>query len=248
MNSRKRALSWRAALFLAGLILSACASAQNSPRHPDDPWEGFNRKVYSFNDAVDRAFLIPAATGYRALAPEFVETGVSNFFANISDIRIALNNLLQLKFVAAGSDIGRFLINSTVGMLGLFDVASELGLQKHDEDFGQTLGYWGVGTGPYVVLPFLGPSNLRDGPGVAFDVAFWFATMSGTSSTERDALFTLNIINTRSEYMDLEEKVDELSHERYVFIRDAYLDRREFLVRDGEGTIDEELYEGLEDE
>ena len=150
--------------------------------------------------------------------------------------------------MAAGSDIGRFLINSTVGMLGLFDVASELGLQKHDEDFGQTLGYWGVGTGPYVVLPFLGPSNLRDGPGVAFDVAFWFATMSGTSSTERDALFTLNIINTRSEYMDLEEKVDELSHERYVFIRDAYLDRREFLVRDGEGTIDEELYEGLEDE
>ncbi len=247
MKMRKLIKSRYAFLLLAGLVLSVCASAQQAPPHPDDPWEGFNRKVYTFNDAVDRAFLIPATTGYQAIAPDFVETGVSNFFSNIADIGIALNNLLQFKFADAGSDIGRILVNSTVGILGLFDVASQMGLRKHDEDFGQTLGYWGVGTGPYVVLPFFGPSNLRDGPGMMLDVMLWSASVSGATSSEQDALFAMNVINTRAEYMELEERVEELSHERYVFIRDAYLDRREFLVHDGDRPFDDQLYEGLED-
>lgn len=241
-------MSWRVfSLLLAGLMLSVCASAQDSSSHPDDPWEGFNRKVYSFNDALDRAFLVPAATGYRAVAPEFVETGVSNFFSNIGEIGIALNNLLQFKFADASSDIGRILVNSTVGVLGLFDVASRMGLQKHDEDFGQTLGYWGMGTGPYVVLPFLGPSNLRDGPGKAVDLLLWSASLPDTTASEERVLIALNVVSNRGQLMKLEEKTEELSRERYVFVRDAYLDHREFLVHDGKGPLDDELYEGLED-
>lgn len=240
-------MSWRVIVLLAVLAVGMGASALDAAPHPDDPLEGFNRKVYSFNDTLDQAFLTPVTNGYRAVAPEFVETGVSNFFSNISDIGNAVNNILQFKLVSAGSDIGRVLINSTFGILGLFDVASEVGLQKHDEDFGQTLGYWGIGTGPYLMLPLLGPSNLRDTPGKVLDIIFWSATISGASSSEERAIIALNVVNTRSEYMDLEERVEDLSRDRYVFIRDAYQDRREFLVQDGKGSLDDELYEGLED-
>lgn len=240
-------MSRRVIVLLAALAVGMGASALGAAPHPDDPLEGFNRKVYSFNDTLDQAFLTPVTNGYRAVAPEFVETGVSNFFSNISDIGNAVNNILQFKFVSAGSDIGRVLINSTFGILGLFDVASEVGLQKHDEDFGQTLGYWGIGTGPYLMLPLLGPSNLRDTPGKVLDILFWSATISGASSSEERAIIALNVVNTRSEYMDLEERVEDLSRDRYVFIRDVYQDRREFLVQDGKGSLDDELYEGLED-
>ena len=240
-------MSWRVIVLLAALAVGVCASALDAAPHPDDPLEGVNRKVYSFNDTLDQAFLIPLTNGYRAVAPEFVETGVSNFFSNISDIGNAVNNILQFKLVSAGSDIGRVLINSTFGILGLFDVASEVGLQKHDEDFGQTLGYWGIGPGPYLMLPLLGPSNLRDTPGKVLDIMFWSATISGASSSEERAIIALNVINTRSEYMDLEERVEDLSRDRYVFIRDAYQDRREFLIQDGKGSLDDTLYEGLED-
>lgn len=240
-------MSRRVIVLLAALAVGLGASALSAAPHPDDPLEGFNRKVYSFNDTLDQAFLTPVTNGYRAVAPEFVETGVSNFFSNISDIGNAVNNILQFKLVSAGSDIGRVLINSTFGILGLFDVASEVGLQKHDEDFGQTLGYWGIGPGPYLMLPLLGPSNLRDTPGKVLDILFWSATISGASSSEERAIIALNVVNTRSEYMDLEERVEDLSRDRYVFIRDAYQDRREFLVQDGKGSLDDELYEGLED-
>ena len=244
---RKIGMSWRVLLLLAALAVGMCASAQDTAPHPDDPWEGFNRKVYIFNDTLDRAFLTPVTNGYRAISPEFVETGVSNVFSNLSDIGNALNNILQFKFAAAGSDIGRVLINSTLGIAGVFDVASKVGLQKHEEDFGQTLGYWGAGTGPYLVLPFFGPSNLRDTPGKVLDMMLWSATISGTSSSEERTIVSLNFVNTRSEYMDLEERVEGLGRDRYTFIRDAYLDRRQFLVQDGKGTLDDELYEGLED-
>lgn len=241
-------MSWRVfLLLLIGLMLSVCASAQDSSSHPDDPWEGFNRKVYSFNDALDHAFVIPMTTGYQAVAPEFVEAGVNNFFSNIGDIGTALNNLLQFKFADASSDIGRVLVNSTVGILGLFDVASRMGLKKHDEDFGQTLGHWGVGSGPYVVLLFFGPSNLRDGPGKVVDMVVWSASLPDTTDSEQIGLFALNVVSDRGKLMKLEEKTEELSRDRYVFIRDAYLDHREFLVQDGRGPLDDELYEGLED-
>jgi len=235
-------------LILISLIVGGCASTQELSNDPSDPWEGLNRRVYSFNDALDRAFLVPAASGYRAVAPDFVEDGVRNFFSNIGDVGVAFNNTLQFKFLDAASDIGRILVNSTIGLLGFIDVASRMGMRKHEEDFGQTLGYWGVGTGPYVMLPLLRPSNLRDGPGKLVDNYLWPPNRVDIKNSERNGLFALNLISTRAELMQLEEKAEELSRDRYVFIRDAYLDRREFLVNDGEISADEDLYKDLEDE
>ncbi len=235
-------------LMLISLFAGGCASTQELSNDPSDPWEGFNRRVYSFNDAIDRAFLLPAATGYRAVAPEFVEDGISNFFSNLGDVGVAFNNTLQFKFLDAVSDIGRILVNSTIGLLGFIDVASHMGLRKHNEDFGQTLGYWGMGTGPYLMLPFLGPSNLRDGPGKAVDSFLWPPSWADIKSSEYNGLFALNLVNIRAELMQLEEKAGDIGGDRYVFIRDAYLDRREFLVNDGEISTDDDLYQELEDE
>ena len=144
--------------------------------------------------------------------------------------------------------MGRIAVNSTIGLLGLIDVASKWGLEKHNEDFGQTLGYWGAGTGPYVVLPFLGPSNLRDGPAKVVDFLVYPPNWADIKNSERNVLLALKIVNTRAELIKLEEKTEEISRDKYVFIRDAYLDNREFLVNDGQLPIDEELYDELEDE
>ena len=148
---------------------AGCATSPDYTADARDPWQGFNRKVYSFNDALDRAYLVPAAELYRGVTPDFAEKGVHNFFANLGDVGVAFNNTLQFKFLDAASDLGRIVVNSTIGLLGFMDVASRMGLEKHDEDFGQTLGYWGMGSGPYIMLPFLGPSNLRAGPGKIVD-------------------------------------------------------------------------------
>ena len=149
------------AMVLCGLIaltlLGGCASTGN----PRDPLEPINRGIYHFNDGVDHLLLKPAAEIYRGVLPQFARTGVSNFFSNIGDVIVALNNLLQGKFGQAVSDVGRIVVNTTSGLLGLIDVATEIGLEKHNEDFGQTLGYWGIGDGPYLVLPFLGPERRR---------------------------------------------------------------------------------------
>ena len=234
-------------LLLIVLLVSGCATSPEYTEDARDPWQGFNRKVYSFNDALDRAFLLPAATSYRAVAPDFAEKGVSNFFSNLDDVGVAFNNTLQFKFLDAVSDIGRIVVNSTIGLLGFIDVASHMGLEKHNEDFGQTLGYWGMGTGPYIMLPFFGPSNLRDGPGKVVDTLIYPPNWADIKTSERNGLFALDLVNTRAELMVLEEKAGNLSRDRYVFIRDAYLDRREFLVNDGEISADEELYDELEE-
>ena len=234
-------------LLFSILIVSGCATTQELSNDPRDPWEGFNRGVYTFNDAVDRAFLKPVAAGYRAITPEFAEEGVSNFFSNLDDVRVAFNNTLQFKFLDAASDIGRIVINSTIGLLGFIDVASNMGLQKHNEDFGQTLGYWGMGTGPYIVLPIFGPSNFRDGPGIVVDHFTWPPTWADIKHRERTILIGMNVINTRAELLKVEETVEEIIHDRYVFIRNAYLDHREFLVKDGEISPDDDLYKELEE-
>ncbi len=237
-----------AVLVLISLLGSGCATSPEYTPDERDPWQGFNRKVYSFNDALDRSFLVPAAASYRAVTPDIAEQGISNFFSNIGDLGVAFNNTLQFKFLDAASDIGRIIVNSTIGLLGFMDVASHMGLEKHDEDFGQTLGYWGMDSGPYLMLPFFGPSNLRDGPGKVVDTLIYPPNWADIKTSERNGLFALNLINTRAELMQLEEKAGDLSRDRYVFIRDAYLDRREFLVNDGEISTDDDLYEELEDE
>jgi len=235
-------------LIFITLLFSGCATSPEYSADVRDPWQGFNRKVYSFNDALDRAILKPVASGYRFVTPDIAEKGVSNFFSNLNDFVVAFNNTLQFKFLDASSDVGRIAVNSTIGLLGLIDVASKWGLEKHNEDFGQTLGYWGAGTGPYVVLPLLGPSNLRDGPAKVVDFLVYPPNWADIKNSERNVLFALNLVNTRAELMVLEEKTEEISRDKYVFIRDAYLDNREFLVNDGQLPIDEELYDELEDE
>lgn len=229
-------------------MVGGCASTQELTNDPSDPWERFNRGVYTFNDTLDRAILKPVATGYRFVTPEFAEQGVTNFFSNIGDVGVAFNNTLQFKFLDAASDVGRIIVNSTIGLLGLIDVASRIGLRKNDEDFGQTLGYWGMGTGPYIMLPLFGPSNLRDGPSRVVDWVLWPPTWADIKNSERNVLTALNTISTRAELMKVEETVEEIIRDRYVFIRDAYLDRREFLVNDGEISADDDLYKELEDE
>ena len=209
-------------------LLGGCASTGN----PRDPLEPINRGIYRFNDGVDTVLLTPVSEAYRSVLPQFVRTGVHNFFSNVNDVIVALNNLLQAKFLGAVSDIGRIAVNTTVGLLGVLDVATELGLEKHNEDFGQTLGYWGIGDGPYLVLPILGPSNLRDTVGLFVD----FKTDPITYVNRpryRNVLWGVRMVNRRAELLDTTKILETAALDPYEFLRDAYLQRRRNLVYDG---------------
>ncbi len=211
-----------------------------------DPWEGLNRSMYTFNDKFDRYLAKPVAKGYRYVVPGFARKGVSNFFSNLHDPVIMVNNLLQAKFAPAVSDLGRFLVNSTIGIAGLFDVATDMGLDKHDEDFGQTLAVWGVGDGPYMVLPFLGPSTARDTVGLVPDWALYPTSFMEEHST-RDKLLLLEFINRRSQLLDAGDILEQAAGEDpYVFVREAYFQRRRNLIHDGNppaGEPDPALFE-----
>lgn len=212
-------------------MLAGCAGrAAVEERHPDDPWEGFNRRVFVFNEAIDRAVLKPVARGYRTVTPQPVQTGVGNFFSNLGEIRTALNSLLQGKPANAGLSTSRFLINSTVGIGGLWDFATHMGITADEEDFGQTLGAWGVGEGPYLVLPLLGPSTVRDTSGLPLD-AYTYPLTYVDDDKVRYGLTALRIVDARAGFLEQEELI---RGDRYVFIRDAYLQRRRFEVSDGE--------------
>ena len=235
------------AVFSLAIFFTGCASTQYV-EDERDPWQGFNRAMYTFNDSLDRALLKPAAKGYQAITPDVVEKSVRNFFSNLEDVSIAVNNLLQGKVGDAFSDIGRIVMNSTFGVLGLFDVASPMGLRKHEEDFGQTLGKWGFGSGPYIVWPLFGPSTLRDTPslvvdGVLLNPLFYVELKTG----ERVAIIALDVVSVRAELLSLEETVEEVTTDEYSFIRGAYLDRREFLIHDGSPPTDTDLYDELEE-
>ena len=209
-------------------ILSGCASTGT----PGDPLEPLNRGIYTFNDGLDTVLVKPLAEVYKGVIPPVARTGVSNVFANMYDVVVALNNLLQGKFSTALSDTGRVLLNTTAGLFGLFDVASSAGLEKHDEDLGQTLGYWGIGDGPYLVLPLLGPSTLRDAIGRFVDVY----TNPGSyikPTSDRNAIWGLNIVSRRSELLDASRLLGVAAIDDYAFVRDAYLQRRLNLIYDG---------------
>jgi phospholipid-binding lipoprotein MlaA len=226
-------LSMRFSLQLAGLalcisILSACATGTN----PRDPLEPFNRGVYQFNETVDRAILKPVAEGYRFILPQFIRSSVSNFFSNINDVIVVLNNLLQGKFTTAYSDFGRIAINSTLGVLGLFDIASEAGIEKHDEDFGQTLGWWGMPEGPFIMLPFFGPSTGRDVVGRVGDYFSDPGTYVDPTRT-RNQLWGTRVVNRRAELLDASKVLETAALDPYEFVRDAYLQRRRNLISDG---------------
>jgi phospholipid-binding lipoprotein MlaA len=228
-ESRARQFLAAAMLILVGAV-SGCATVATP--NPRDPLESFNRGVYTFNDALDRAILKPVATGYRTVIPQFARTGVRNFFSNLDDLAVIVNNLLQFKLQQAASDTGRFLLNSTVGVLGLVDVASHVGLEKHNEDFGQTLGYWGIGSGPYLVLPLLGPSSFRDGIGRIVDM-YTDVVWNIERIRLRNVLLATRVVSNREALLDSEKILDTAALDRYSFIRDAYLQRRRSLVYDG---------------
>lgn len=215
------------AVAAAGL-LAGCATSGNSK----DPIEGFNRAMFAFNEGLDSTIIKPVATGYEAALPSPVRTGVTNFFGNIADLLIGVNNLLQGKAPEAFGDLGRVVINSTIGLLGLFDIASEAGLEKHDEDFGQTFGRWGVGNGAYVVIPVFGPRTARDTAGLVLDVAADPLTHLGAGDG-RDVLLALRTVNIRANLLPADKVIEEAALDKYSYIRDGYLQRRRNLIHDG---------------
>ena len=219
---------WLAFLLVA---LGGCAATAEE-RDPRDPFEGFNRGVYYFNETFDEYLARPVASGYRKVLHAEIRGRVSNFFANIQDIFIGVNNFLQGKFEEGVNDWARFTFNSTFGLLGIHDVASEMGLEKHNEDFGQTFGRWGTPPGPYLMLPFLSSSTLRDAAGTAID---W--TVAPLTEVRpialRNTLFGLYLVNTRAELLDASRILEEAALDKYVFQRDAYLQRRQSLIYDG---------------
>jgi phospholipid-binding lipoprotein MlaA len=221
----------RCVAVLALLALSACSTVR-SPS-PADPFEGFNRSVDTFNQQLDTYALRPTARAYVAVVPEFARMGVSNFFGNIGDVLIGINNLLQGKPVAAASDFGRFFVNTTIGVVGLFDVATDMGLKKNNEDFGQTLGRWGVGSGPYLVLPVFGPSSVRDAVGFVVDIQA-DPVVSIDSVATRNAVGGLRVVNRRADLLELTDSVEGVALDSYSFVRDAYLANRRNRVYDGD--------------
>jgi phospholipid-binding lipoprotein MlaA len=237
MPANRKRLSLRlATVVLSITLLAGCATGTN----PQDPFESFNRGVYSFNEGLDKAILKPAAEVYRGVLPQFIRASVSNFFSNINDIVVAVNNLLQGKFTTAVSDFGRVAINSTIGVLGLFDVASEAGIDKHDEDFGQTLGWWGMGDGPFIMLPFFGPSNGRDTVGRVVD--YFSDPMTYVDPTRaRNQIKGTRLVNRRSELLEASTVLQTAALDPYEFVRDAYLQRRRSQVYDGSPPPDREF-------
>jgi phospholipid-binding lipoprotein MlaA len=196
----------------------------------EDPWEAFNRPVFRFNDTVDTYALKPLAQGYQKVTPDFLEEGVHNVFDNLGDVVNLGNNLLQAKFHDAGVDTGRLIFNTTFGVLGFFDVASKMGLSRNDEDFGQTLGVWGLESGPYLVLPLLGPSTPRDAVAKLPD-SFLGPYPYIDHVPTRNLTRAVEVIDTRAELLSAEKLI---TGDKYVFIRNAYLQNREFKVKDGE--------------
>jgi phospholipid-binding lipoprotein MlaA len=220
------------AILLVSLLLAGCATTGGG--EPRDPWEGLNRKTYAFNDALDRAVLKPVAQGYVKVVPAPAREGVNNFYENLEDIGTSLNNFLQGKPAHGFSDAGRFLLNTTLGFFGLWDVATPMGLEKHYEDFGQTLGVWGVQSGPYLVLPLLGPSTLRDAPAKAVDPSWYYSNSRLLDNGwEYWSFWTLDKVRTRAGLLQSEKLLDDAALDKYTFIRDAWLQRRRSMVYDG---------------
>jgi len=219
--------------FLLAVSLAAaaagCATAESEPR---DPWEGMNRRIYRFNDSFDDWIARPVATKYRDLLHGEIRGRVRNFFSNLADPFIGVNNMLQGKLEDGFFDWVRFVFNTTFGLLGIHDVASDMGYEKHNEDFGQTFGRWGAGPGPYLVLPLLGPSSVRDGMGTAVDMV---ADPVGLFEpiAARNSAIVLRATQVRADLLDASQLLDEASLDRYVFWRDAYLQRRRSLIYDG---------------
>lgn len=232
----KKISSWAAAA-LACAMLQGCASGPQA--NPADPLEPFNRSVYNFNEGLDRAVLKPVATAYQNITPSPVRTGVTNFFDNLSDAWSFVNNVLQARPTEAADTLFRFTTNTLWGLGGIFDVASDLNIPKHREDFGQTLGTWGLASGPYVVLPLFGPSSVRDSAGLLVDRQGSLLSQADNVSA-RNSLTGLSLVDTRANLLEAGNLLDQAALDKYAFTRDAYLQRRQSLVGAGEGDAGNE--------
>ena len=249
---------------IPGLLLVCLLQGCVTVTHPDptDPWESMNRGILSFNDEVDKFILKPVAKGYQWITPEFADVGISNFFSNLKDIGVSVNDFLQAKPKQGSMDAARFLVNTTVGIAGFIDVATMIELPKHEEDFAQTLAVWGVPRGPYFVMPFYGPSSVRGVGGYLGDTAlhpltytFFFANPG--VSWGAVGLRAVEIVDVRADFLGAEAVASEAAVDRYIFFRSAYMQRRDYLISDGEALpldfedlddedLDESLYEDLE--
>jgi len=214
------------------LFSSGCATIEGPP-NPDDPFESFNRSMFEFNEGFDKYAFKPVAKGYNYVMPNFASKGVSNFFSNIDDIVVFFNQLLQFKFHAAAATSARFVFNSTFGLLGLIDVASDMDLPKQHEDFGQTLAVWGVDRGPYLVLPIIGPMTIRDTAGLAVDWTYFDPIFKRQTLEQSLVTLTIKYIDIRAGLIKATDILDETVPDKYSFVRDAWLSRREFMIYDG---------------
>ncbi len=222
--------------FMFGPSALAAGEQEFDEVTPSDPWITINRKIFYFNDKVDRYLLRPVSSAYLNYTPSLFQRGVQNFIFNLGEVITVTNDLLQGKFAQAGNDSARFIINTTLGLGGLIDVGYQLGLERHREDFGQTLGYWGMSSGPYIMLPFLGPSSLRDGVGLIPDYAVDPSYYVSDDSVGY-LLFGIKAIDLRASLIEQEPLI---KGDKYVFIRETYLQRRAFLVNDG--VVDEDPF------
>ena len=227
-------------ILLLSLIISGCATTDYEPIDAD-PFESLNRASYGFNSAIDKAILKPVAKGYDKITPTPIKIGISNFFANLDEIPTIINDILQGKLADAANDSGRFLINSSLGLAGFIDVATDLGFEQHDEDFGQTLGAWGVGSGPYLVLPFLGPSTLRDTLGRPVD-SYTSIKQDIDHIPTRNTLYGIELLDLRYRLLAIDSQLEDALDE-YSFVRDAFMMRRNYQVYDGNPPEDDDFYE-----
>jgi len=238
----KKTLTYFCLIFIVSL--TGCATL-DGPENPDDPFERYNRSMFAFNDAIDRAAIKPIAKGYDFIMPSFASKGVSNFFSNIDDILVFVNNLLQFKFNDAAATSARFIYNTTFGLLGFIDVAKHMDLPKQNEDFDQTLAVWGVPSGPYVVLPILGPQTIRGTTGYLVDSIYFDPVFNSLETEESLAALAIKFIDVRASLLKA-SNILETTPDQYAFTRDAWLARRQFLIYDGnppEEFSDEELFE-----
>jgi phospholipid-binding lipoprotein MlaA len=217
---------------LAALLCCLPLAAPAATAPVRDPFEKLNRATYAFNNALDRMLARPAARAYKKVVPEFVQHSISNFVVNIAYTSVIFNDALQGKVRQTGSDAARFAVNTTVGLGGFFDVATHMGLMRHEEDFGQTLGHWGVPAGPYLVIPILGPSDFRDAPAKVVDVYTQPMHYFGKTTLEKYGLYALDLLDTRVRLLPTDETIAN-TYDPYVFVRNAYLARRNYLVHDG---------------
>ncbi len=247
MQAKNNTIRQLAFLLMMAVLAVATGCAGAPPlRETQDPWEGFNRGVFHFNKMLDETLAKPVATGYKAIMPAPLDKGVTNFFSNLDDVVVVFNDLLQAKFEQALMDTTRFVWNSTWGLLGFIDVAGALGLPKNREDFGQTLAVWGFESGPFLMLPFLGPSTVRDGVGKVPDFFLVNPLYNSQEERVRWGLVALNAIDKRADLLGATSIVDTAALDEYAFIRDAFLQQRRFLIYDGnppEDEFDEEFFE-----